>query len=122
MHVEIIACTAKARETLMKRCVEVILLISIVFSTCIVGGCVKKKRLVKAAVIAGVGTALAVLGNEVNATKRLGLNWKKKKKKIKDVAVKAEDVVETTAGDAATALDSATRDFLDSRKFLGELS
>lgn len=101
----------------MKRFVTAFLVVSIVASTFMTVGCVKKRKVASAAIAAGVGTALAVLGDQFKAKKRLGLDDRHifgvrfRKKKVKP-EVKSDDKEVAAKGEA---FDKDMEGFLASR-------
>jgi len=82
----------------MKRYKVGMLVACVVAST--VTGCVKKESVLSAAAVAGVGAAIAVLGDQFKAKKRLGVDsshvfgmrFRKKKAQLEDVVASTEEV------------------------------
>jgi len=72
-----------------------ILLVCVLSSSVFFGGCIKKAGLVKSAIVAGAGIVTAVLGDQISASKRVGIpnRRRKRNKRNKNIFIKSPESI-----------------------------
>jgi len=97
----------------MKKLVRIFLFTGVVSSALMMGGCIKSPNLIKSVVIAGVGLASAVLGDQFGISKRIGIPKRKRTKKNNDIFISAPESVSISSVNQDDIQDNLSSDFTD---------